>query len=214
MTACAISRAIAFGLYLAVSAAATASCFPELDATETKIAPNNAERERRRVQVRSLARDVADGAFDLVQAALKSPRGSGYGMIPPEDPLFDSPEHIELKRLEAAVRRLFDKHLPVGDHIRFAYLAYGDFILFGERPFPTEEERQHWRESSGGDMNPGDFRSLRLGDPVDPSSEDFGLLKGGFYVGVPVVHDGGYAGAVYMVLDLPADGSNGTKPNE
>ena len=151
---------------------------------------------------RDLASQVSGRAYELLRLVNGSEWGAGYGMLTPLDPETSEPAYGSSKAAEPQARNELEAQIRSDPTIDLAFLAYGEFVLFVERRFETEEQRQDWLGKSGGDMYAGPFVRYEFGQPcefgVDEDVPHVSQQATGVLIGVPICYEGRYVCALYL----------------
>lgn len=149
-----------------------------------------------------VAASIAGDANSLLKIVHSSEWGARYGMLKTVDPQTLKPEYGRIKIAEKKVRDHLATSICNNPRIDLAFLAYGRFVLFVEKPFPNEAERQEWISTSGGDMYAGPFNSFTLYQSCDFTGKnkipDISKQATSVLIGVPICYDGYYVCVLYL----------------
>ena len=149
-----------------------------------------------------VASQVSGKAHELMSLVHGSELGARYGMLNPLDPRTSEPTYRSIRAAEMLAREELAARIRSDSRIDLAFLAYGEFVLFVERRFKTEEERQDWLESSGGDMYAGPFVRYESDDPCEFGADEevphVSQQAAGVLIGVPICYEGRYVCALYL----------------
>ncbi len=161
------------------------------------------------VVARDMASQVSESAYGLLRLVDGSEWGARYGMLNPLDPETYEPAYKSIKAAEMLARNELAVQLRLDSRIDLAFLSYGEFVLFVERRFETEEQRQKWLETSGGDMYAGPFVRYKTGEPCefgeDGDVPHVSHQATDVVIGVPVCYEDRYVCALY--LRMSSDGN-------
>lgn len=162
---------------------------------------------------RDLASQVSESAYELLRLVNGSEWGARYSMLNPRDPETSKAAYRSIKAAEMLARNKLAAQIRSDPRIDLAFLAYGEFVLLVERRFETDEQRQEWLETSGGDMYAGPFARFRTGEQCefgdDENLPDVSFDATGAVIGVPVCHDGRYVCALYVRRSSDAEAPPG-----